>query len=145
MILSVPAWGKRPQGTMTNVLIVDDDVALCQIMATVLSNVGYSVTVTHEGRHALEAITQRSYEVAIVDLLIPHMNGIEIIRELKRVTPGIGLILVSGLLPEMGTSSALSGVMKLQKPFRRDDLLEIVARCAAHATVSDGTDSPRAA
>jgi DNA-binding response OmpR family regulator len=66
-------------------LVVDDDVAICNQMATGLSNAGFQVITAHEAMSAYAQVKQTPPDLAIVDLELPGTSGIEVIRELKRM------------------------------------------------------------
>jgi CheY-like chemotaxis protein len=77
------------------ILLVDDDVDICANMADILADLGYSVDVAHEGEAALELALRRPYDVALLDLRMPGMNGVTLCREIRRVRSGTVAMLVT--------------------------------------------------
>ena len=71
-----------------SVLLVDDDLDICANMADILDDLGYDVDVAHEGTTALKLVRRRPYDVAILDLRMPGMDGVALCRELQQVRLG---------------------------------------------------------
>jgi len=122
---------------MSHILVIDDEPSVCRVIEAVLTAAGYTVTTAHDGRAGLEAAGQQDFSAAIVDLCMPNLNGIDTIRELRTLAPDMRLIAMSGLMsasegntaPDfLGMAVNLAGVPKLAKPFRRIELLDVVAQ-----------------
>ena len=69
------------------ILLVDDDRTLLEYLAKRLQRDGYSVRTTHSGEEALEVVIQEDFDVAVVDLRMPGIDGVETQRRLKEVLP----------------------------------------------------------
>jgi DNA-binding NtrC family response regulator len=78
-----------------SILVVDDDVDTCRNLADILSDFGYAVEVAHDGYEALKRIDSRRFDVALLDLKMPGMDGLQLYREMKRRQPAIVAIIVS--------------------------------------------------
>ena len=65
-------------------LIADDDVELCELLRTYLQREGFDVEVAHDGRTALGAVRAGSTDVLVLDVMMPGMNGLDVLRELRR-------------------------------------------------------------
>lgn len=80
------------------VLFVDDESALANLGQEILENLGYEVEALTSSAAALERFRQQpqQYDLAIVDLTMPHMTGVELARELLQIRPGLPVILSSG-------------------------------------------------
>ena len=83
--------------TQGNLLVVDDDSTVRDLFRRYLSETGYRVEVAPSGEEALKIVANGSIQVALVDLGLPGMNGLELIRALKRDYPFIQTIIVSGV------------------------------------------------
>jgi len=124
---------------MPSILLIDDDVSVCQAAKEVLTASGFSVTIVPDGRAGINAAARQPFAAAIVDLCTPHLGGFDTIRAFRRLAPDMPLIAMSGLLANcpgnapdfLGMSANLQGVHRLSKPFQREDLLALVARCCA--------------
>ena len=134
---------------MTCILVVDDDRAICDVIKHILLAAGYSVTLAHSGAAGLEAAQKQSFAVALVDLCMPGVNGLEIIRALQESTPQTRLVLISGLISEggapdfLGMATNLEGVARLAKPIRRRTLLDVVGGCLAAPAPSSQANEGR--
>lgn len=113
-------------GRGRSVLIADDEVAVAEIMRETLEGAGFKVTLTFDGMEALAAAQDAAPEMAIVDLLMPHADGLTTMRELRRRFPGIRLIAISGLSAEEITETATEADVVLQKPFTLRELIGAV-------------------
>src|SRR5215475_180339 len=65
------------------VLIVDDDVELCSLLKEFLEREGYSIQCVHEGNFALDQLQQNSYDLVILDVMLPGLDGFEILKRLR--------------------------------------------------------------
>jgi CheY-like chemotaxis protein len=120
---------------MAHILIVDDDPSVCDVVDKMLASLGFAVITATTGRAALEAAARQSFAAAIIDLCMPTMHGLEIVRHLKSMTPHTRLIVMSGLMSDGGSSPApdfigmmadFKGIDRLSKPFGRQELLSLL-------------------
>jgi len=86
----------RSQPRMSHILIIDDDVLICQLLRRILEQMGHRVTDAQDGRKGLNAFQADPAELVITDLIMPGMEGIETIMEMKRRFPGTKIIAMSG-------------------------------------------------
>jgi len=70
-------------GDMT-ILLIDDDRELCELMSRFLHNEGFEVSSEHDGESGLARLQQQEFELAIVDIMMPKMNGMDLLRELRQ-------------------------------------------------------------
>jgi len=68
---------------MTSVLIIDDDDELCELVAEYLSAEGYGVASVHDGESGLAAALSGKHDLAILDVMLPRMNGFEVLRNIR--------------------------------------------------------------
>lgn len=78
------------------ILILDDDAKVLDTLAAVLENMGHPVIRCSEPRQALEEAWNRRPPVVITDLMMPQMNGLEVLRRVKEIDAGIQVVLVTG-------------------------------------------------
>jgi DNA-binding NtrC family response regulator len=81
---------------MSHILVIDDDISICLMLQHALEKPGYRVTVAHDGQKALAAHKADPADLVITDLVMPGMEGIETILELKRRSPALKIIAMSG-------------------------------------------------
>jgi len=111
-----------------SVLLVDDDREILHAMGEALTRSGLLVTGVHHPRMALEAIHVHPYSVAILDIRLPEMNGIELMQELRKFQPGLRTIILSG----SSDSGLRSDILRdgayawLAKPCRLDQLRKAI-------------------
>ena len=105
---AAPAPTEAAAATGGGVLFVDDEPALRDLAERALRLAGFRVFTAADGREALEVFRDRAADVRVVvlDLTMPHLNGEEVLRELRRLHPGVRVILSSGFSEKQATHSA---------------------------------------
>ena len=112
------------------ILVVDDEANIRHTLRGVLSDEGYDVVEAQDGRRALEVLEQRVPKLAIVDIWMPEMDGIELVARMRQQAPEVPVIVISG----HGTIDTAVRVIRmgafdfLEKPFQLDALLRVVDR-----------------
>ncbi len=112
------------------ILIVEDNALLRDLFYTVLSSNGYSVTTARTGKDALEKIKKSDYNLALLDIGLPDMDGIELLKKIRTSNRYLILIIVTGK-PDLDSSieSINYGANGyLVKPVNNKDLIAIVDR-----------------
>lgn len=71
---------------MPRILLVDDDVELCELLTDYLSGEGFEVVSVHDGRSAMARATEPGWDAVILDVMLPGMNGFDVLRHIK---PGL--------------------------------------------------------
>ena len=114
--------------TTPSILVVDDEVDTCRNLSDILTDLGYQVDVAHDGLAALELVRQKPYDVALLDLKMPGMDGLTLYREIKKVRAGTVAIVVTAYAGGDITSEALAaGAWQvLAKPVDSFKLLKLV-------------------
>ena len=77
------------------ILVVDDDPDICDNLSDILSDLGYQVDTAHDGPAALELVSRQPYDVALLDLKMPGMDGLTLYREIKKQRAGTVSLLVT--------------------------------------------------
>lgn len=119
-----------PRGNGELILVVDDEVAICQTTKTVLESYGYRVLTAHNGWEAIKLYTQHQPEISLVlmDMMMPSIDGATTIYSLLEMNPQVKVVVVSGLTnrnPVAETSQSESGVKAfLPKPYTSEELLQ---------------------
>jgi len=70
-----------------SIIIIDDDFAVTVTSANMLDDMGYDVAVSGDGYRAIEIMRWNAYDVALMDIEMPGINGVEIFRQVKRISP----------------------------------------------------------
>jgi len=90
------------------ILVVDDDPDICLNLRDILTDLGYRVDYALDGPSALELVRQRPYDVALLDLKMPGMDGLTLYREIKKQRAGTVSLLVTAYAGPAITEEALS-------------------------------------
>jgi DNA-binding NtrC family response regulator len=114
------------------ILLVDDEQDLVDYLAQRLAKRNYTVEPVTSGQAAVAAAQEQIFDVAVVDLKMPHMDGIQVIKELRRHQPFLEAIMLTG---HGSTESALeAGKLQayryLLKPYDFDKLVEEIEAAA---------------
>ena len=80
---------------MDRVLLVDDDVQLCRLLAERLATEGYTMETVQDGARGLERALSMEYALVVLDLMLPGMGGLDVLRRLRKVSPVPVLILTA--------------------------------------------------
>jgi CheY-like chemotaxis protein len=121
---------------MASILLIDDDEQLRSVTAEILGQAGYTVDEAPDGKSALALYEAGQHDLVITDIMMPDMDGMELIMGLSRGTPKPRIIAISGdsqfsesvYLP---TALRLGVQCTLGKPIRPADLLQTVAKVLA--------------
>ncbi len=116
-------------GLTARILVVDDEPRLLSTLATLLRGRGYEVTEAHGGERACELVDAQRFDLALLDLRMPGVDGFEVMSHLARVQPDCGAIVVSGESSFSAVSRALrrGALDYIRKPFDPEELLATVA------------------
>ncbi len=119
----------------TNILVVDDKQSYRFMVASYLTDAGYNVFSVADGTEALKQMSQSAIDLVVSDLIMPGMDGVALLKEVRRLYPHIPFVLVTG----HGTVDSAVSAMKegaedyLLKPLKREELLLVVERHLAAA------------
>jgi DNA-binding NtrC family response regulator len=123
------------QADLPKLLIVDDGKLIAETLATIFNGNGYEAKPAYSAEHALEIIAEWEPAIAIVDVVLPAMNGIDLGILLKATRPSIRVTLMSG---QLVTGTLLGDAAKkghafeiLAKPIEIPELLGVAARLLA--------------
>jgi signal transduction histidine kinase/CheY-like chemotaxis protein len=118
------------------ILLVDDEDIVRRATADMLADIGYSIVEAASGAEALKLVRDgAAFDIVVSDYLMPGMNGVDLIRHLRQLAPGLPAMLISGYSTiAEGSGSELP---RLAKPFRQADLARSVAQLLAEP--ADGT------
>ncbi len=125
--------GGKPIAT---ILVVDDDPLVLAALQDLLESEGYAVLTASSGRTGLKLYQEETPDLVITDILMPEMDGIETINEIRGLAPAQPIIAISGggrienrnLLRSVGD---LLDVLAIAKPIRREQFLKSVAGALA--------------
>jgi CheY-like chemotaxis protein len=134
---------------MARIEVIDDDPAIRTTIKLLLERDGHDVVLAEDGRKGIEQFRTGQFDLLIVDIFMPGMDGLETIRSILQMRPDIPIIVISGYafrtalesVPDfLNMAMKFGAVSSLQKPFRPSQLLSAVANC-----LQAGCQAPRAA
>jgi DNA-binding response OmpR family regulator len=114
---------------MAQILIIDDEPQMRRLLVRVLSGAGHTVHEAENGRDGIGLFHRVNPVLVITDIVMPDMEGIEMIRELRQEDPTIPILAISGggnLALYLRAATALGATAALAKPFGTDELLSTV-------------------
>ncbi len=113
-----------PQAEKPRLLVVEDDPALAQALALALSRRGFHVSQATNGRTALARATQEEFAVVVLDLTLPEMDGLEVLRRVREhgVTTPVIVLTARGTVGDRVQGLRLGADDYLPKPFDLDEL-----------------------
>jgi two-component system, NtrC family, response regulator HydG len=128
----------------SRVLIVDDDVDHAESLADVLEMRGHPVELAHSGEDAIECFRNGEFDLVLLDVKLPGMNGVETFFELRKIRPAVRVMMMTGFSLEQLIAQAIeNGALGvLYKPFAATDLLSALAQVTPPGRVLVADDDP---
>jgi CheY-like chemotaxis protein len=118
---------------MAHILVVDDNPSLRTALNLMLQHEGHSAVLVEDGRAGVEAIQNEDFDVLIVDIFMPEMDGFEVISLMRAHKPSLPIIAISGSATSspdfLAMTTKLGATCRLRKPFRQADLHQALAAC----------------
>jgi putative nucleotidyltransferase with HDIG domain len=116
------------------VLVVDDEEAIREVVSTLLDAQGYQCTVRSNGRLALEAFRNDTFDLVLSDIVMPEMDGLRLLGELRNFDPDVPVIMVTAMHDiSIALEAIRSGAYDyILKPFEKDQLHLSVRRALEH-------------
>ncbi len=108
------------------ILLVDDEVAFANNIAKLISKRGYDIVTVYNGESAVQAVEEHDFDVIVLDLKMPGMDGMAALKLIKGKKPGVEVIILTGHGSfESGIDGMQLGAFDfIMKPVRFDDLYE---------------------
>jgi len=118
-------------------LIVDDNRAFAENVAEIVRDLGDEVSVADSGARALQLLERKRYDAIVTDMRMPIMGGAELVREVRRVDPGLAAIVLTAHVPDAEIAAARrEGLLAvLSKPVPIHDLLDLLGAARRDALV----------
>ncbi len=112
------------------ILVVDDEEIVIRSCLRILEGNGYQIDVAHDGHEALRKVESNSYDVMILDIMMPNLGGLEVLRRVKETHPDMDVIMITGLsqIDTAVQAMKLGAFDYISKPFEPDELKLVVQR-----------------
>jgi DNA-binding NtrC family response regulator len=119
--------------------VIDDEPVIHDVLTQLLTSEGYEVEISASGEEALEKFPSHSFDVILLDLLMPGLDGIETLRRIKRLDPLAAVIIITayGSVESAISAMKIGALDYVQKPFKHDDLLLAVEKAVERKRLQD--------
>ena len=110
------------------ILIVDDELRMCDSLEFLLSSHGYEISTANSGKEALDLLSRERFDIAILDIVLPDINGHRLMEHISDQTPETTVIFITGYATlDSATEALRKGAYDyIKKPFGDDELLKTV-------------------
>jgi len=110
------------------VLVADDDVRIRDLLGDVISEHGYKLVTVGTGEEAIEEIEKRHFDLVFLDLVLPRLSGIEVLKIIKVKSKKTVVVIVTGYGddPIALTAMSLGPLLLLRKPIQINDVVEVL-------------------
>ena len=114
----------------TSILIIDDDESICKTMSLILEKKGHTIDIAKTGEEAIKKAQERYFNMAILDIKLPDIEGVELIKPLKKINPDIEIIVATGYASLETSMKALNegATYYITKPINMDEMLLTINR-----------------
>jgi len=118
------------------IMVVDDEQNIREIVSEFLTEMGYKVTLAVDGMDALEKVQYEQYELYLVDVYMPRLNGIDLLIKLKEIQPLAVVIIMTGYSSiDIAIKAIRSGAYHyLTKPIQAEELIKVVESGLKHSS-----------
>ncbi len=115
-------------GENTRIIVIDDDENVRKVLVAILADEGYTVESVGTGKEALKKTKEQFYNVALIDVRLPDIEGIELLRKFRPTSPKIRKIIITGYPTLQNAVQAVNGGADayIMKPFDVDKVLKVI-------------------
>lgn len=112
----------------TSVLVVDDDPGMTETMGDILSDAGFEVGIASDGYLAVEAVSEKEYDIILMDIRMPGIDGVETFKRVKRISPQARVVMMTAFAVEdlIRESCEEGAYAVLYKPFDIDRVFKVL-------------------
>jgi len=112
------------------ILVVDDEENAREGLSKILSKEGYSVEVASDGKEAIDRLKKVRFDLVITDMRMPQMDGFEVLREIKKMSDDIGVIMITafGEVDSYFEAMNLGAFEYINKPVKVDELKRVISK-----------------
>ena len=133
IVPATPLLPVEPHATRATILLVEDDRSIRRYLEVILQRAGYAVISAADGLEAMKAALSSNVDAVVTDAIMPHLNGYELCRFLRRHPKlgGLPVVLLSGVdqpAQQQSPNGADRADVYLSKPIRPEELTGCIAR-----------------
>lgn len=133
---------------MARILVIDDDRAVSTVVLLLLERQGHEAVSANDGKQGLEILKRHEFDLLIIDIFMPGMDGFETIRAVRQNKPNMPFIVMSGAhnrpgpIPDfLHMATKLGAIASLRKPFTPQVLIATVTSCLGQSSEDRGRSS----
>lgn len=114
-------------------LVVDDEEVVCQACRRIFSRQGFEVEANTDARQGLQLAWQKDYEIILLDIKMPNMDGIQFLEQLREKKPDVPVLIITGYpsIPNAAAAMRLGACDYVTKPFTTEEITSAVQRVLA--------------
>lgn len=111
---------------VTEILVIDDDEFMLSTTCSLLSSAGFDTIPTADGPQGIELFQHRKPAAVILDLGLPSMDGLQVLKQIRQIDPEAKVIVITGYPSDAAAKAAraMGAAGFIPKPFTRNDLIE---------------------
>lgn len=113
---------------MKRILVVDDQKEIRDLLSKLFLSYGYEVDTAEDGEIAIEKVRQNPYDLLVIDYMMPRMNGIDLLKILKRENPQLLILMISGSMVGESFFTQLGADAFLTKPLDLSSVMILVEK-----------------
>jgi DNA-binding NtrC family response regulator len=114
------------------ILVVDDDVSVCEFLSILLEKEGYQVTTRNDGKKAMEAVKEENFDVVVTDIRLPGTSGLDLLGAIRDLDPTVPVIIMTGHSSEETAIQAVNNgaFYYLLKTTKREEIAQVIRKAA---------------
>ena len=115
-------------GENARILIVDDDENIRKVLSTILVEEGYAIDTARNGKEAINKSNEKFYNLALIDIRLPDIQGVELLSKIRDTTPKMRKIIITGYPSLQNAVEALNrgADAYVMKPFEMEKILKTI-------------------
>ncbi|MBI3405445.1 MAG: sigma-54-dependent Fis family transcriptional regulator, partial [Acidobacteria bacterium] len=112
------------------ILVIDDETEIREGLELLLSSEGYTVATAEDGEQGLAKLSERPFDLLLLDINLPGRNGLELLKEIRQRDPSVAVVMITAYASiEMARTAFKSGAQDyITKPWNNDELLAVIAQ-----------------
>lgn len=118
---------------MAKILILDDETGLRNVIFNMLKPTGHTLFLAEDAKQAIDIAVGEKPDLALLDMRVPDMDGLEVVAELKKMDPTIQCIMLSGFGDKENAAEAIKkgAYAYISKPFKVNEVMEAINKALA--------------